>query len=604
MCTERRSAGAVRGLLTIRPAPRRWPFALRVAACTAVLVAIGVAVGDVGAGLIATLGVFTADYGSRRPYANRAVHTGIIAVTLAIAVTIGVWSAQTGWVAVVSVSAVAVVAVWLCMGLAVGPPGAFGFVLACAAGVGVSASHRPAWQVGLLVLVGGAIGWIAAMTPGLIDPRGPEKSAVTAAGQAVAAYVEAADTAESAAARRVAATALVYAWAVLIDYQPRMVRPSPLLRRLRRANHALHVLFTDALGAASRAEPIPAGTAALARAIGAGEADPAVVAERDEVRSLLRRPTTAAQLLRAIGPDAPARRVMVRVAIATPLAGACAASLGISHAYWAMAAAVLVLHQGDHRLATFQRGAARVIGTGAGLCLAALILSARPAGLWLVSVLALLQFAIKMVNVRNYALATVFTTATGLTIGTATHRVDIENLLIDRALDTVIGCGIGVMVYLIALHLQESDRVIDSLDRTMRHVHSVTVFLANGDASSLAARRARRDLQESIFDLHAADDSARKGPPRHRESAARLSRIVAAVEQLAFATIAASWAAEQGNNPVLDCNDAQAYLAMLGDLSNAIETADPQLITRDVPAFVATELRDLARALGNPARHD
>ncbi len=223
MPADRHFSPAIRGLLTIRPAPLRWPFAAAVAACTAALVATGWAAGDIGAGLIATLGVFTADYGSRRPYVNRAFHLAVIAVALAAAVTIGVWSAQSGWLAVTSVSAVAVGAVWLCSGLAVGPPGAFIFALACAAGVGVSASHRPAW----------------------------------------------------------------------------------------------------------------------------------------------------------------------------------------------------------HRIATFQRGAGRVIGTLAGLCLAALILGAGPTGLWLALVLASLQFAIKMSNVRNYALATVFTTATGLTIASAAHRVDV-----------------------------------------------------------------------------------------------------------------------------------------------------------------------------------
>jgi len=588
---------AVRGLLTIQSAPRRWPFAARVAACTAVVVSIGWAVGDVGAGLIATLGMFTADYGSRRPYANRALQSAIIAVALAAAVTIGAWSAQAGWMAVASVSAVAVVAVWLCTGLAVGPPGAFVFVLACAAGVGVSASHRPAWQVGLLVLAGGAVAWVAAISPALVDPRGPEKAAVAAAGRAVAAYVETATTTESVTTRRAAATALVYAWAVLVDYQPRAVPASRMLIRLRRANHALHVLFTDAIAAASRGESMPDGTASLARDIGSLQEDSAVVAERVEGRSPLRRPTTVAQLLRAVEPDGHARRVMLRVAIATPLAGACAASLGISHAYWAMAAAVLMLHQGDHRIATFQRGAARVLGTLAGLCLAALILSAHPAGPWLIVTLAALQFAIKVSNVRNYALATVFTTATGLTIGTATHRVDVGELLSARALDTVIGCGIGVVVYLIAVNLQESDRVQVSLSRTMQRIAAVTEFLVRGDASSLAARGARRDLQESIFDLNAADDAARKGSQRDRATAARLNRIVAATEQLGYATVAASWAAEQGRDRLFESADADTYLAMLRELSHSIETADPLPVTRELPPFAAPEVGELARAL-------
>lgn len=562
------------------------------------LVGIAWAAGDLGAGLIATLGMFTADYGSRRPYINRAAQSALIAVALAAAVTIGVWSARADWLAVVAISAVAVIAVWLCTGLEVGPPGAFVFALACAAGVGVSASHRPAWQVGLLVLAGGAMAWMAAMSAALTDPRGPEKAAVAAAGQAVAAYVETV-AAENIAARRVAAAALVNAWAVLIDYQPRGNRTDRSLAGFRRANHALHILFTDTMVAASRAMPMPRDTAAVARGIGARQTDPAAIADRDEDRLPLRRPATVVQLLRALGPNAHSRRVMVRVAIATPLAGACAALFGISHAYWAMAAAVLMLHQGDHRIATVKRGAARILGTFAGLCLAALILSAHPSGLWLVAVLALLQYAIKMSNVRNYALATVFTTATGLTIGTATHPVDVGELLTARALDTLIGCGTAILVFLIAVNLQEADRIPECLRRTMRRIVTMTEFLAHRDSSSLAARRARRELQESIFELNAAEDAARQGYPQARATAARLSRIVRATEDLGFATIAASWAAEQGRSRLFESADADAYLETLRELSQSITTADPHQLSRKLPAFAAPELRELAAALAD-----
>lgn len=597
MPVDRPSSSAIRGILTFRPAPRRWPFAARVAAGTAILVAIGWALGDIGAGLIATLGMFTADYGSRRPYANRAAHLAVIAVALAAAVTIGVCSAQVGWIAVVSVSAVAVIAVWLCSELAVGPPGAFVFALACAAGIGVSASHRPPWQIGLLVLAGGAVAWVAAMSEALTDVRGPEKTAVAAAGEAVAAYIEVAAEPQSGTKRRSAATSLVNAWDVLIDCQPRGRPTGPVLCRLRQANHALHVLFIDTMLAASRSEPMPIGTASLARAIGTLDRDPEAVAVRDGTRPPLRRPTTAAQLIRAARPDAHARRVMVRVAIATPLAGMCAAGFGISHAYWAMAAAVLMLHQGDHRVATFQRGAGRVIGTLSGLCLAALILSAAPTGLALVVVLASLQFAIKMSNVRNYALATVFTTATGLTIGSATHDVDVGGILIDRALDTLIGCGIGILVYLIAVRLQEAHRIRESLNSTMEHIVTVTEFLARGDASSLPARGARRDLQESIFDADAAADAARKGSQRHQATAARLGRILTATEQLGFATVAACWAADRGDIRLFESADGDAYLALLRQLPHAIDVADPPQITGELPPFAAAEVYDLVRAL-------
>ena len=131
----------------------------------------------------------------------------------------------------------------------------------------------------------------------------------------------------------------------------------------------------------------------------------------------------------------------------------------------------------------------------------------------------------------------------------------------------------------------------------MQRIEAVTAFLARGDASSLAGRAARRDLQQSLFDLNAADDAARKGSRRDRATAARLGGIVAATEQLGFATIAASWAAEQGSDRLFESADADTYLAMLRELSHSIETADPLLVTRELPPFAAPEVRELARAL-------
>ena len=108
----------------------------------------------------------------------------------------------------------------------------------------------------------------------------------------------------------------------------------------------------------------------------------------------------------------------------------------------AMAAAVLVLHQGVHLVATLQRGAERVIGTLVGLGFAALILVLHPQGWWLIAVVAGLQFASRShrgqlraghdVHHRDRADHLIGDTP-----------VDIAALILDRGLDTVLGCGIG-----------------------------------------------------------------------------------------------------------------------------------------------------------------
>ncbi len=575
---------------------------MRVAVSTAIPILIGWAVGDIGAGLIASLGAFTAVYGTDRPYLNRGAQSAVITVALASAVTVGAWAAATTWLAVVAVSVVSVVAVWLRSALRVGPPGAYMFVLVCAAGVGFSASQLPPLQIGLLVLAGGAVSWVAQMSAALIAPRGPEAAAVATVGEAVASYLELAGTSGSVTARRRAAAALSQAWVALVDHQSRPADRA--LHRLREANHALHVLFTDATFAVSAGEPVLAGSAATARAVGALAVDPAVVANRDVDRPPLPPPSTRTLLTRAVRPGAHTRQVMLRVAVAVPLAGAASALLGLGHVYWAMAAALLVLHQGAHRLATFQRGAERLIGTLVGLGLAAVILSVHPQGLWLVLVVSLLQFAIELVVVRNYTLATVFITAIALTIASGTHRVDVLALLVDRGVETALGCGVGIAVYLIAARRQEARRVGHAVADTLNHAIAATAFLARRDPTSLAARGARRDLQESIFRLTDSEEAACSGSRRDRAVAARLAGVVSAAEQLGYATVSACWAAERDAGSLFGAVDADSYLAELTALAQTLRTGEVPTRIDELPAFAAPEVAALTTALLDRTRDD
>lgn len=142
-------------LLKLRPAGRRWPFAARAANCMGAPVLGGWLAGDVSAGLMATIGAFTALYGSDRPYLNRALYLALIAVSFAIAVALGVWAAETVWLVVPVVVLIATIATFLCNALRVAPPGAYMFALACAAATAMPLGHLTGGQIGLLVLAGG-----------------------------------------------------------------------------------------------------------------------------------------------------------------------------------------------------------------------------------------------------------------------------------------------------------------------------------------------------------------------------------------------------------------------------------------------------------------
>jgi uncharacterized membrane protein YccC len=213
-----------------------------------------------------------------------------------------------------------------------------------------------------------------------------------------------------------------------------------------------------------------------------------------------------------------------------------------------MAAAVLVLHQGVDWIRTLQRGTERLLGTWVGLGLAAVILLIHPQGIWLVLIVALLQFIIELLVVRNYTLAVVFITATALTISSGARRVDAGELLVSRGADTAIGCAVAIVVYLVAARRQEATRLTDAIAHTLDAVAVTCGHLARGDATSLTARTARRDLQLATIAMLDAYDAAAGGSAGQRRSAEPRWDVVTATEDLAYRTIAVCWDRDRGSD--------------------------------------------------------
>src|ERR1700709_1819416 len=121
--------GWLRDLVRLRPVRVDRVDAIRAGACAGLVVVIGWAVGELSAGLTASVGAFTALYGGGLPYRVGAAGVAVMGLAFAAAVTLGAVSAVSSWVTVVVVAALAVVATWLCEALDTGPPGAYMFVL-------------------------------------------------------------------------------------------------------------------------------------------------------------------------------------------------------------------------------------------------------------------------------------------------------------------------------------------------------------------------------------------------------------------------------------------------------------------------------------------
>lgn len=141
-------------------------------------------------------------------------------------------------------------------------------------------------------------------------------------------------------------------------------------------------------------------------------------------------------------------RHIVRAAIAVTLAGACATGVAIGHPYWAMVSAAVPL-VARAPLSQLVRSIHRVVGTAAGLGLAAVLLTLGPTGLALIATIAALQICAELLVGRNYAVALVAITPLALLMVQMVAPTPTGVLVFDRGVETVIGVVIGLAVGLL-----------------------------------------------------------------------------------------------------------------------------------------------------------
>jgi uncharacterized membrane protein YccC len=593
-------------LVQFRPAPSRWSLSFSTAFCIAAPVAAGWSAGDVSAGLVAAIGAFTSLYGADRPYRNRALVLAAIAVGFACAVALGVWSESLGRLGIVIVVAVAMCATFFCNALRVGPPGAYMFALAGAVGAGLPTQHLTWWQTGLLVLAGGGFSAIVRLTGVLVDAHGPARTAVGAAGSAVEAFLKAVGGPAEDGARHAAAVALHDTWTTLVSRQSARTADDGVLARLRSISRELHRLFIDGVNAGDRfadRDVLAARARELAQEARTKTADSARVAPEHVP---LGKRGTAESLRESLIWPSPVLVVSLRVGLAAAIAGLVGAALDLERAYWIVAAAVLVLHQGWDWSRSLQRGFERVIGTLFGLALAGAVLWLAPQGLWLALTLAALQFLIELVVVRNYALAVVFITAIALTMASAGHDVPSIGLLLwDRAVDTVIGCAIGIGVLLVTAPRALAVPIPQELAAALKAAQELLEFAAAGDVISAAAKRARRNLQHRAITLLTAYELGAGARPQDRRFAEELWPAVIAAQRLLYRLLAFCWALEEsGSDQAVEVARAEfgasglsAVRFALDGLSGAVMDRQAFTIPADVPGFLKDDLEDLSRFL-------
>ncbi|MFI2487445.1 FUSC family protein [Promicromonospora kroppenstedtii] len=148
----------------------------------------------------------------------------------------------------------------------------------------------------------------------------------------------------------------------------------------------------------------------------------------------------------APGPEWPLSHYLVRYAAGVAVAGAVATAVG--HPYWAMVAAVVPMSAPDAS-GRLLRAAQRLAGTLVGVVIAWVLLAAAPPPLVVIAVAALLQAGAELYVGRNYAVAMLFITPLALSMTHLAHPVPVSGLVSDRAIDTVVGVAVAVVITLL-----------------------------------------------------------------------------------------------------------------------------------------------------------
>ncbi|MFC0358934.1 FUSC family protein [Kytococcus schroeteri] len=153
------------------------------------------------------------------------------------------------------------------------------------------------------------------------------------------------------------------------------------------------------------------------------------------------------------GPSAPHERLTRaqlvghggRFLAASVLSGILGAASGMSHAYWAQIASAAPIAAPTHR-ARLQRGVQRMIGTIGGVGITAFVLSMQLQTWHIVAFVVLFQWLAEMFIGRNYSVALLFVTPLALLMIQLSHPTDSSDLLQARAVETVIGALVGMLV--------------------------------------------------------------------------------------------------------------------------------------------------------------
>lgn len=617
-----RKIGWIGELARQRRAAVPWPEMLRAAFAICLPLSVALAAGKGKLGVLPAMGGILgimADSGG--PYLTRVKRVGSASLFGgAVGLTIGSVIHGHGWVAVAGLVVVAGVSGVLSSLGDIGSVTGLQLLVYSALGIGPVGAQRPAWHTAAGFLLG--VAWaVLLILPGwLLLPRGKEQRDVAAVYRALARKLTAIGTPGFTAARRDVTATLNTAYDELLAVRSTSSGRNRRTMRLIAALNSSQLIAeaSTALGLSGQRPPplIIVTMERLAEVVADGGTPPAVppawdssapaAALRDSMAGAAR-VLSSAWTPRADGRPAPGRvslrsRVSgmldgfgrqnrmftVRLMACVLVAGVVTEVVPVQRSYWVLLTVAIVLKP-DYG-SVFARALQRGIGTVLGAVLGAVLLAGLH-GLWLLIPFAVLAGLLPLGRSRNYGLLTVFLTPLVVIL------IDLLSpagwhLALDRLIDTLMGCGIVLVVGFAPWWTSWYAHLPRQFATTGAAVASY-LAAALGDVSCAAGpgvvperSKMRRRTYRAVADLRAEFQRTMSEPPSISKRASAWWPAVVGLEQVLDAVVAVAVAVGSGgSSPDAAAPPADAVRALSSALRDACAAAaagDPVL-----PAGVA-----------------
>ncbi len=401
-----------------------------------------------------------------------------LAVTYTLVVAIGASASLLPvWLGVVVLAALGTVVAFGYHALLGDPPGPMLLIMGAATALYIPRQGLPIPQLVLITVLALVIACTTSLLLQLPNRRAAVQQQLEALRTAVAALEDAPDdlsAGERETLRMAAFAALFAAQASLVDSTSRRstARSGREYLAIEEEIHDLHHR--------------------LVRMIVAEELPWAHVSERSFTDHYLGAPRERYMLSWAFSSASPAWLAARRTGVAILIAGEFSTILALSHPYWSMMTAALVLSTPADRISSAHRAGHRVVGTALGVALFLGLHSLNPSPILVAAIVVACLGATQMVAPRQYALASMLLTPMALLMTTMfAGRIDLGQLAGSRVIETVVGALAAMLVLwlpgrstAIKLVRRQFRRTLRSADLALRQMRDNP-----GGATAIVARR-------------------------------------------------------------------------------------------------------------------